>query len=110
MRKVKISAQERLLEEIEAKQRNTVWPDPLRNTRDVDVFLWKGSPDAPLVQRIGAWMFGIAFILCGVGFLAVAYEKQSLAFGILSAVPFLIGVKVCLNGFRKHRRKPSRQE
>jgi hypothetical protein len=65
------------MEEIEAKQRNTVWPDTLRNSRSVDEFLWKGSSDAPLVQRAGAWIFGLTFILLSLALLDVAYEKQA---------------------------------
>jgi len=50
---------EKLIEEARAKQSNTVWPDTLLNGRSVDEFLLKGSPDAPIVQRIGAWIFGL---------------------------------------------------
>lgn len=99
---------ERLVEEIKAKQRNTIWPDTLVNSQGVNEFLWKGSPDAPLVQRIAAWLFGIVFILCGVGWLAVAYEKDWWGIGLLSIVWFFVGVKVFLNGFRRHRtREPN---
>jgi hypothetical protein len=66
-----------LIDETRAKQRNVVFPDTVRNARSVDAFLWRGSPDAPLVQRIGAWLFGSMFVL---------------------------GVKVFLNGCK--RRKP----
>lgn len=34
----------RFASELEARQRNTVWPDTLRNNLLVDNFLWKGSP------------------------------------------------------------------
>jgi hypothetical protein len=103
--------QDRAIEEIRAKQRSTVWPDAMRNSRSVDAFLWKGSPDAPLVQRIGAWIFGLTFILCGLGWVSVAYEKGDFVFGALSIVWFALGGKVFLNGFRRRKvEKPSDHE
>jgi hypothetical protein len=96
--------------ELKAKQRNLVWPDALINSRGVDEFLWKGAPDAPLVQRIAAWLFGLAFIAVGFGFLDVAYEKGFIVFGVLSIVWFFVGVRVFLNGFRRHRTKKSNHE
>jgi hypothetical protein len=98
-----IPSKERVIEEIKTKQRNFAFPDTLRNSRSVDEFLWKGSPDAPLVQRMGAWMFGLFFILGGLVFLDVAYEKHYWIFGVLSICWFLVGAKVFLNGFRKKR-------
>ena len=47
---------------IEARQRNIVWPDTLRNGALVDAFLWKGSPDATPTQRIGIALFGFLFL------------------------------------------------
>ena len=75
----------------------------MKNSSSVDEFLWKGSPDAPLVQRIGAWIFGLTFILLGLGWFDVAYERHWRAFGVLSIVWFFIGGKVFLNGLRRQR-------
>ncbi len=96
-----IPKQQTVIEDIKGKQRNFVFPDTLRNSRGVDEFLWKGSPNAPLVQRMAAWMFGLFFILAGVAFIDVAYEKHYLIFGVLSIAWFLVGGKVFLNGFRR---------
>ena len=101
--KTENSNQQRLVEEIEAKQKNTVWPDTMKNSRSVDEFLWKGSPDAPLIQRMGAWLFGIFFLLCGFACLDLAYKSHSWADVIYSVAGFLIGGKVFLNGFRRHK-------
>lgn len=101
--KTEIPSHQRAVEELDAKQRNIVWPDTLRNGKSVDAFLWKGDPDAPLVQRIGAWLFGLFFILVGLGWVTVAYEKRSWLFGILSVGWFLLGRRVFFNGFRKHK-------
>jgi hypothetical protein len=92
-----------LIDEIKDRQSNTLWPDAMKNSRGVDEFLWESSPDAPLVQRMGAWLFGIFFILGGLGWLDVAYEKHWTVFGVLSVAWFLIGGKVFLNGFRRHK-------
>jgi hypothetical protein len=95
--------QDQAIEEVRAKQRNTVWPDPFINSRSVDEFLWKGSPGAPLVQRIGAWIFGLTFILIGLGWVDVAYERRWPVFGVLSILWFAVGGKVFLNGFRRRK-------
>jgi hypothetical protein len=65
---------EQLVEATKAKQRNVDWRDAHMNGRTVDEFLWKGSPDASLVQRIGACLFGIAFVLVGIGLVEVDRE------------------------------------
>jgi hypothetical protein len=105
-----ISDHESVIEEIEAKQKNTVWPDTLRNSRSVDAFLWKGDPGAPLVQRMGAWIFGLFFILAGLGWVDVAYEKESIVFGVLSIGWFLVGAKIFLNGFRKRTTQKNKEK
>jgi|SRR5271163_3212864 len=102
---------ERLIKEIKAQQRNTVWSDALVNSKSVDEFLWKGSPDAPLVQRVGAWMFGLFFILFGFVFMDIAYEKHDGLFGVLLSFGwFLLGGKIFLNGFKKRRIKKTPTE
>src|ERR1700679_431856 len=54
------------VKDAEARRRNVVFPDTVRNGRSVDAFFWRGSPNPPLVQRIAAWMFGLAFIVAGI--------------------------------------------
>jgi hypothetical protein len=89
--------------ELEAKQRNTVWPDPMINSRGVDEFLWRGSPDAPLVQRVAAWILGIFFILAGLAWLVGAYLRGWWVIAVLSILWFYVGGRVFLNGFRRHK-------
>jgi hypothetical protein len=92
---------EELIQDVENRQRNTVWPDTLRNGRGVDEFLWKGAPDAPLVQRIGAWVFGSFFLLGGVVFIDIAYEKRE-SIDLIMGIAFMaLGTRVCRNGFRR---------
>ena len=45
--KTETSDNDESIEAIKAKQRNTVWPDTMVNSRGVDAFLWRGDPDAP---------------------------------------------------------------
>lgn len=92
---------QKLIEEIKAKQSNILWPDAMKNSRGVDEFLWKGAPNAPLVQRIGAWIFGIFFLMAGVSFLDVAYEKHDPLILLMGLAFFGVGIRVCLNGFRR---------
>lgn len=101
--------QHRVIEETNRKQRNTVWPDTMLNGRNVDEFLWKGSPDAPLVQRIGACIFGVVFMLGGVGMIESVREMSpdrkspaSVFVSVLIALLFVLGgLKVFMNGFRR---------
>lgn len=66
----------RLQSEVACKQRNTVWPDTAMNGSRVDEFLWKGSPSATGVQRVGAAIFGLFFAISGAVFLSFAVEAR----------------------------------
>ena len=48
--------------EIEDRQKNTLWPDTLRNSALVDAFLWRGSRNATPIQRIGIFLSGLLFV------------------------------------------------
>ena len=109
MRKSEPESPQQVLESVKSKQRNTVWPEPLVNSRNVDEFLWKGASDALLVQRVGACLFGMTFVLIGVGWFAAGYAKDWWLFCLLSIVWFFVGVRIFLNGFRKHRRGRKRK-
>ncbi len=102
-RRAKVQDNDLVSEAVKAKQRYNSWPSAMANSRSVAEFLWKGSPDATLIQRMGAWILGLFFILIGVGF-AITGSEQSrwFEFAFLFVV-FLIGGKVFLNGFHRHR-------
>ena len=97
----------KFIDDSRANQGNIVFPDAVGNGRAVDVFLWHGSPDPPLVQRIGAWMFGMSFFAIGLGFVALAItalreDDSWVAFGFLLFISLslvLIGIRVFCNGF-----------
>jgi hypothetical protein len=67
---------DKLVDKFRARQQNIVFPDTVRNGRLVDLFLWKGSPNPGLVQRIAAWIFGLAFMGFGGEFLYYAVEER----------------------------------
>ena len=90
-----------LMGDIESRQRNTIWPDTVRNGRSVDAFLWHGSPDASLVQRIGVALFGLAFFAGGVVFLIIARHERSFLAMIMSAGVFFLAVRMLRNAVRR---------
>ena len=91
--------------EIRAKQRNLVWPDVLLNSKGVDSVLFKGSRNPPLVQRIGAWLFGLTYFGLGLGLIEVGRETRSLVMSIFGLAFAFAGVVVFRNGFGKRRSK-----
>jgi len=92
---------EHFIDEIRQKQRNIVFPDTVRNARSVDAFLWRGSPNPTMVQRIGAWLFGLTLIGGGVLFLDLARTDGALVF-LIAALLLLLGARVCRNGFPRN--------
>ena len=93
---------EALIGDIKSKQNNTLWPEAMVNARSADMFLWWGSENPPLVQRIAAWLFGLFFIGLGLAFLLT---DQSRVFRVLSSfVCVLIGARIFRNGFPRKKR------
>lgn len=95
------------IEDVKSRQRNIVFPEVLRNSRFVYAFLWKGSADAPFVQRVGAWIFGSFFILVVLAILGLGLQKRSWQADLFSVLWFLLGGKIFLNGCRRSRVKNS---
>ena len=102
---------DKFIDESRDRQRNIVFPDTVRNARAVDVFLWRGSPDPPLVQRIAAWMFGLMFIFLGFAIFALAtkvWDDNSWFGVVVTALMSLscagIGIRIFRNGFPRHER------
>ena len=100
------------IDDIRRSQRNVVWPDPVVNSRSVDEFLWKGSASPTLVQRIGAWLFGVSLIGPGAGcvIVAIALSRQDgdylgpLALGSFGALGVAFGLKTISSAFGKRLR------
>ncbi len=93
------TAPRKFIEELRAKQRNIVWPETLRNGRSVDAFFWRGFSAPTLVQRIGAWLFGLTFLGCGAAFLDFGRRDGSVFLIVFSVLPLSIGARVFWNGF-----------
>ena len=90
---------DRLLDEARSKQSNVEWPDAPKNAVSVDALLWKGSPNATTIQRIGIAVFGLTFLFCGIGFLAMIPHSAVL---VIIGIPFLLlGLRVLRNAFRR---------
>lgn len=101
---------EQIREDIEARQRATLWPDTFRNGAIVDAFLWKGDPNAKSVQRIGLIVFALFFLLLGLFLIATPFQKNfkdgsSIAFPA-ALLPLLVSGRLIRNAFlrpKKHR-------
>jgi hypothetical protein len=92
---------DRVREDVERRQRNTVWPHTVRNARSVDAFLWNGNPNAPMVQRVGAVIWGLGFVVCAALLVYIALSRSGfwpfLAFALGSGY---IGCRMLRNAFR----------
>lgn len=89
------------LDNVRERQRNIVWPDTMKNGGSVDALLWKGSRDATTVQRIGIAIFGLFFLLAGIGFAYMAYLGREIVLAVFAALPTLLGLRLFRNVFRR---------
>ena len=96
----KRQTEDTFLDDVRDRQRNTVWPDTLRSEFSVNALLWKGSRNAPIVQRVGIAVIGFAFLFSGVGFGYMAYTGREAILAVFAALPTLIGIRVFWNAFR----------
>src|SRR5579863_10206084 len=93
------------LDKIGARQRNVLWNEAVPNAVRADAFLWRGSPNPTLLQRIGAALFGLTFLCAGIAFLMLANAHRSLQWMLLAYVFVLLGIRVCRNSFPRPTRK-----
>ena len=102
---------DQFITEIRDRQRNIVFPDTVKNSRSADVFLWRGSSDPTVVQRIAACLFGLLFVGLGLCFLSLAAESRAhdadyIGFAIFLAVSgalVYVGLRMLWNGLRKRQ-------
>ena len=100
---------DKFIDETRSSQRNIVFPDTVRNGRSVDVFFWRGSPAPTLVQRIAAWMFGLAFTVGGLMFLPLAAKIRNEGgswaswelYVVLACFNIVVGTRFFRNGFAR---------
>jgi len=89
----------KFVEEMAAKQRNILWPNTLVNSRAVDAFLWRGSPNPSIVQRIAACLPGLTFLTGGVALFSFARQEGSRFLGAFALGWILLGLKVGRNSW-----------
>ena len=98
-----------LLEDVERRQRNTLWPDAMVNSSSVDALLWKGSPKATKVQRVGMVVWGLTFLSLGVFFVFVlAPEQHSPMMAILGLFGLALGTRITFNAFKRPQKRKGR--
>lgn len=77
------------------------------NGSSVDGLLWKGSPQATKVQRVGIVIFGLTFFSFGLFFLAYGIETR-VGFEIAFSLLWLgLGTKITLNAFKRKPPRPT---
>lgn len=71
------------------------------NRRRAHELFWRGSPNAPLIQRIAVCMLGFTLFGIGLAFLRDAHEYRSFIQAIFGLGVLLIGATWIRNGFRR---------
>ncbi|WP_041592654.1 hypothetical protein [Terriglobus roseus] len=83
---------QRALDDIQLGQRNSTWPDVLKSSKSADEAFWKGSRDAPLVQRIGVMIFALAFLITAVGLMFLSHQDEEPLIAVFSLFPLGVGL------------------
>jgi hypothetical protein len=96
------NAQDRFIEDVRARQQNTLWLDVMVNGSSVDGPLWRGSPNATKVQRIGIAIFGLAFGCIGAACELGAYEKRELFLALYGLPWQALAARLFLNAFKRN--------
>jgi hypothetical protein len=95
-------SQDHLIEDVRASQGNTLWPEAMVNSSSVDALLWKGSPKATKVQRIGIAIWGLTFASLGAFFELLASEKHEPFLVFFGLLWLALGAKILLNAFKRN--------
>jgi hypothetical protein len=95
---------EKLVEDVEFKQRNTTWPDVMANASSADELMWKGSRRITKVQRVGVGLFGLVFLGGGIGMVNAIYGQDVWWLSIPIGLAFVgVGCKLLWNSVRKNK-------
>lgn len=89
-------------EDIEARQRSVLWPDYLRATRNIYDFLWNGDPKPKVVQRVGLAIFGVTFLLMGIGFFSISSSDEAgwiNPMTVIGTLQVLFALRILRNAF-----------
>lgn len=95
-------AQDQLIEDVRAKQENALWPRAMVNSSGVDALLWKGSPDATKIQRIGIAIFGLACGCVGAVSELGGYEKRELFLNLFGLPRLALAARLLMNAFKRN--------
>jgi hypothetical protein len=81
--------------------------NPIRRVPNwpINRYIWRGPPDAPLVQRVGARLIGSVFVCCGLFLLNEGVKERSLLAGLFATGVLFIGGNVFLKGLAKRNSK-----
>jgi hypothetical protein len=96
-------------ESLRLRQRNTTWPDLLRNNRSVDELFWRGSPYATAVQKAGALIFGLSFVSVGVSFVYGSTQTPSFLIRLVGGLMLCLGARLCFKVFFPTKRNNARR-
>ena len=98
--------QQELIDNFAAKQRNTLWPDALRNSSTVDELLWKGSPRPSKVQRAGVVVFGVLFMILAFSMATIAVDSHSPLTGLVACGLLYAASRMLWNSIPKRPKEP----
>lgn len=104
-------AHRKFLKDVQDRQRNTIWPDTVRNGSKADGAIWFGADNPTKIQRIGFGLFGAVFFSVGVISIASMWQsgnmgKARLSF-VMGAVLLVIGGRILWNAFRPAKKSIS---
>jgi hypothetical protein len=88
------NSRDNIVEDLTVRQRNTTWPHVLRGGRAVDEYLWKGAKDAPMVQRVGAFILALAYLVVALFFIGWTSNGGGWLSGLFSLCLIAVGAKI----------------
>jgi len=100
----------KLVEDYRRKQQNIIWPGPIINETRIERFLWNGSPNPTLVQRVASWLIGLVLFTCGLALFRWAIRDRAsfaavVVFVTLACAYSFAGFRIFLNGFGRPMRR-----
>jgi hypothetical protein len=91
------------LAEARSRQNNVLWPDTFTNGKLVTRLLFRGIENPTPVQRVGAWLFGLAYFGAGLVLVDAGRQTDTWEYKFIGLSVMLLGIWVFRNGFPKRR-------
>jgi hypothetical protein len=95
-----------MVDDLRARQRNTVFPDGRAGGGRLDALLWKGSDTLSGIQRVGIAFIGLFMVMIAVAFAAEAATDHSILWTSFAIGLLYVGARVLFNSIPK--RKPTK--